>query len=83
MILETYTGTEAGHIDVPDFLTVSCEVTDQPLYSMYNLCLKDYHQMEVKAGVTQAVTQFDYRQAYADIEADGTESSSMRSNGLH
>lgn len=82
MILETYTTITEGEISIPDFLTSESDITDQPLYSMYNLSLKDYHTMEVKAGANRSVKEFDYRQIYADVEA-GTKECGIEMNGFH
>lgn len=65
MILETFTTEDSNTIDTPPFITMDMEITDQPLYSMYNLSRKDYHPTEVKAGVTRSSIDFDYRQVYA------------------
>lgn len=81
MILETYT-TDSSNIPWPNFLTVDCEVTDQPLYSMYNLSLKDYHPTEVKAGVTRSADGFNYRQFYAE-EACNHKDDYVVKNGFH
>ncbi|XP_046576813.1 TRPL translocation defect protein 14-like [Haliotis rubra] len=40
ILLETYT-TSAGRLDVPKFLKIEKEVTDDPMFSMFNLSLKD------------------------------------------
>ena len=82
MILETYTTATDDEIIIPDFMTSESEVTEQPLYSMYNLSLKDYHAMEVRAGATRSPVEFDYRQVYADVEA-GTKESGIEMNGFH
>jgi len=82
MILETYTTATDAEITIPDFLTSECEVTEQPLYSMYNLSHKDYHAMEVTAGATRSPVEFDYRQVYAEVEA-GTKESGIEMNGFH
>ena len=79
MILETYTTAEAGNVDLPNFLTVACEVTDQPLYSMYNLSRKAYHSMEVEAGANSTTDKFDYHSVYAGVNADGSD---IQTNGL-
>jgi hypothetical protein len=41
MILETYTTLKGRDLVLPDFLEIEKEVTGNPLYSMYNLSLKD------------------------------------------
>jgi len=68
MILETYTTAEGKDFDAPPFLEIDCEITDHPLYSMHNLSLKDYHNMEIKAGATESTDTFDYRHIYAQAE---------------
>lgn len=40
-LLETYTTKTGVELQLPDFLEVEKEVTDNPLYSMFNLSLKD------------------------------------------
>jgi len=74
MILETYTSEEK--IELPDFLTVHGEVTDQPLYSMFNLSLKEYHSLEVRAGATKTTSDevFNYRKTYAEEASNGGDS---------
>lgn len=82
MILETYTTAEAGNINLPDFLDVDCEITDQPLYSMYNLSEKKFHDMEVTAGAPKTSdSSFDYRQIYA-AEVESGHSGFGLDNGL-
>lgn len=81
MILETYT-TDSSSIVLPDFLTIECDVTDQPLYSMYNLSKKEYHITEVKAGVTRSADAFNYRRVYAEEATNGKDEYIVK-NGLH
>ena len=40
-MLETYTTKEGGDIELPDFLDIVREVTNDPQYSMYLLSVKD------------------------------------------
>ncbi|KAL3856761.1 hypothetical protein ACJMK2_011481, partial [Sinanodonta woodiana] len=40
ILLETYT-TKTSNLNLPDFLKIEKEVTDDPQYSMFNLSLKD------------------------------------------
>lgn len=41
LILETYTTKKQGDLELPDFLNISKEVTGDPFYSMFHLCLKE------------------------------------------
>lgn len=81
MIMETYT-VDAEVLPIPDFITVEAEVTDQPLYSMYNLSMKDYHPPELKAGANRSAKNLDYRHIYAR-EASRPDEDCTVENGFH
>ena len=81
MILETYT-VDAEELPELDFITVECEITDQPLYSMYNLSMKKYHHPELKAGANSSTNDFNYRHVYAR-EASRSDDGIIIGNGIH